>query len=141
MDQPTRTDWPTDVAAAVGSGVITALFPLHRASRRTQWAIHGGFGILATAATAVGVWTRTPEPGDERPSVALVAALAGGIGALTVAGSRGGQAADAWVERSLARHGVRRPRVWIGVASASVALGATVLERRRPPLDGPDTRG
>lgn len=131
MEQPTRTDWPTDVATAVGTGLITTLFPMHRASRRTQWAIHGGFAVLAAAATAVGVQRSGQGPGEDRPSPAVVAAIAGGVGVLTAAGSRGGQAADAWVERSLAARGIRRPRVWIGVAAAALTFGSGVVERRR----------
>ena len=61
----------------------------------------------------------------------LVALLALAAGALVAGVSRGGQAADGWAEGWLLRRGVRRPRMWLGVAAAGASLGMSLVERRQ----------
>ncbi|NYE38046.1 hypothetical protein F4692_003191 [Nocardioides cavernae] len=147
---PPPVSWPTEVAMAVLSGVVTARWPSQRWSRGAQWAMHGGLGALAAAGTGLFVsnperFSRASSPQEPSvtpstaPSTARSTARALGAAAavgLAVAGvSRGGQAADAWVERRLTARGVRRPRLWIGVAAAGLSLGMSAIDRRRPRQD------
>ncbi|MBS2938060.1 hypothetical protein KDN32_09930 [Nocardioides sp. J2M5] len=155
MTAPTRTSRTpdlTDLATAAATGAITAWLPAHRWSRRAQWSMHGGFGALAATGALVGGRVRRRDPQAEPVPIATLAGLAGALGLLTTAVSRGGQGADAWVERRLAARGVRRPRLWMGVGAAGISLAMSVAERRaatrpeRPApedttLDGPDARG
>ena len=62
---------------------------------------------------------------------AATAGVVVGLGALVAGLSRGSQAADTWAERTLAARGVRRPRVWMGVAAAGLSLAMSVADRRR----------
>ncbi|HEY0644171.1 MAG TPA: hypothetical protein VGD39_12170 [Nocardioides sp.] len=141
------TSWRTEVATALLTGVVTARWPSQRWSRGARWALHGGMGTLAAAGT--GLLVSNPRrfvkgtAADKlpaAPSPALVVGAAAAVG-LAVAGvSRSGQAADAWVERRLTAQGVRRPRLWMGVAAAGLSLGMGVLDRRRPPQVAEDDR-
>lgn len=133
------TSWPTEVATAVLTGVVTARWPSQRWSRGAQRALHGGMGALAAAGT--GLFLSNPgrfaegQTADTLPNPPSPAVVVGGAAAvgLAVAGiSRSGQAADAWVERRLTARGVRPPRLWMGVAAAGLSLGMSVLDRRRP---------
>lgn len=62
---------------------------------------------------------------------AATAGVVVGLGALVTGLSRGSEAADSWAERMLAARGVRRPRVWMGVAAAGLSLAMSVVDRRR----------
>ena len=133
----TSVPWPAEVAVAALSGVVTAYLPVHRWTREARWALHGGVG--ATTAVAVAVMMRAPgvvagpdvdrEPAGVRASVA-VALL---VGTATAATSRGGEAADAWIERRLAARGVRRPRMWIGVGAVALTLVMAAADRHTAP--------
>ncbi len=111
---------------------------MQRWSRTARWATHGGMGALTGVATGWSV-TRAgaladPEDPDAPPASpggARVAALAVLAGAATVGLSRGGEAADTWVERRLADRGVRRPRLWMGIAAGGVSLAMSAVDRRR----------
>ncbi|WP_416952243.1 hypothetical protein ACNKF0_11505 [Nocardioides sp. T5] len=158
--------WPFHLLTAAVTGVVTARMPMHRWSRPTRWALHGGTGALVAAGTAwvarhPGQLGGEDQPEDqadqqaepaERPrplGAASTTALALAAGALVAGVSRGGQAADGWAEGWLLRRGVRRPRVWLGVAAAGASLGMSLVERRqdarsreaRHHLDGPVLRG
>jgi hypothetical protein len=130
--------WPAQVATAVVTGVATTYMPVQRWSRPTRWALHGGMGALA--AGGVGLFLRAPdrlvdpEKRDAPPPTLGPAARAGiavGVGAAFAAMSRGGQAADAWAERALTRRGVRRPRLWMGVAAAGASLALSASDKRQ----------
>ena len=130
--------WPVQVATAVVTGVATTYLPVQRWSRPTRWALHGGMGALA--AGGVGLVLRAPgtlvdpEKRDAPPLTLGPAAKAGvavGVGAAFAGMSRGGQSADAWAERALARRGVRRPRLWMGVAAAGASLALSAVDRRQ----------
>ena len=137
---PTALDsWPAQVALAVATGVVTTRWPVERWSRTARWSLHGGLGVLAGA--AAGLAARRPDlltpddsTGEEpRPPLgpAATTGVAVGLGALVAGLSRGSEAADSWAERSLAARGVRRPRVWMGVAAAGLSLATSVADRRR----------
>lgn len=159
MDQP-RTDsvlqsWPTHVAIAVATGVVTTYLPVHRWSRGARWGLHGG--TAATAACAVAYAVRRPRtpsrtgggsrvaaPAEESTvpreplGWARTAAVAGAVGGVALAVSRGSQAADEWAERALVRRGVRRPRVWMGVVAAAASLVWSISDDRRASSEAPD---
>ncbi|CAM3643284.1 hypothetical protein [Nocardioides zeicaulis] len=130
--------WASDLATAAATGVVTTFLPMHRWSRRAQWSLHGGFGALASAATVLGLRIHGRDEDDAPPPVATVAALALGVGAVTALVSRGGQGLDTWAEHGLTARGVRRPRLWMGAAAATLSLAMSVVERR---LDGPVASG
>jgi hypothetical protein len=130
--------WSVQVATAVLTGVTTTCMPVQRWSRPTRWALHCGMGALA--AGTVGFVLHTPgtlvdrEKRDAPPFTLGPAAKAGiavGFGVAVAAVSRGGQSADAWAEGALTRRGVRRPRLWLGVAAAGASLGMSMVERRQ----------
>jgi hypothetical protein len=136
---PTALDsWPAQVAVAVATGVVTARWPMERWTRTARWTLHSGLGVLAGA--AAGLAARRPDlltPEDstrEEPRAPLrpvaTAEVVVGLGALVTGLSRGSEAADSWAERTLAARGVRRPRVWMGVAAAGLSLAMSVAERR-----------
>lgn len=129
---PTPTSWQFELAMAAATGVVTAYLPVQRWPQTAQWAVHGGFGTLTAAATG-WLMTRPNEAEDAStppPPLAFTAAVAL-VGGLAVAGlSRGGQSADAWMERRLAARGVRRPRMWLGLAAAGASLAMSAAERR-----------
>jgi hypothetical protein len=112
---------------------------MQRWSRTTRWALHGGMGALAGAGVALVLRhpslapVRDPAPETPRqPARALVTVGAAAVVASVVAGtSRGGEAVDSWMERRLAARGVRRPRVWLGVAAAGASLAMSASDRRR----------
>ncbi|WP_299928490.1 hypothetical protein [uncultured Nocardioides sp.] len=158
--------WPYHLLTAAVTGVVTARMPVHRWSRPTRWALHGGTGALVAAGTAwmvrhPGQLGGKDQPTDqtdqqvepaERPhplGAATTTGLALAAGALVAGVSRGGQAADGWAEGWLLRRGVRRPRMWLGVAAAGASLGMSLVERRqdarsrggRHDLDDPVPRG
>jgi hypothetical protein len=85
-------------------------------------------------------------------STGAKAAVAVGFGALVTVVSRGGQSADEWAERALTARGVRRPRVWMGVAAAAASLAMSAADMRtaardqasttrQDALDGPGSSG
>jgi hypothetical protein len=77
-----------------------------------------------------GEVSRDDDPRE--PLAPLPAAAVGaGLGVLVLAASRGGEAADVWAERRLAARGVRRPRVWMGLAAAGASLAMSVSDSRR----------
>jgi peptidoglycan/LPS O-acetylase OafA/YrhL len=127
--------WPSHVAMAVATGLITTYLPVQRWRRPARWALHGGMAVAAGGTMALVL--RPPdklrregeprEPLDPLPT----AVLATGIAALVLGASRGGQAADEWAERKLAARGVRRPRVWIGAAAAVASLASSASDKRR----------
>ena len=132
----TPTSWRTEVVMAVATGVVTTYLPIQRWPRPAQWAVHGGMGVMS--AGAIGWLMSRPEPGDDSgktasppPPAALTAAVAVLGGAAVVGLSRGGQAADGWLEHKLTTRGVRRPRAWIGLAAAGISLGSAAAERRQ----------
>lgn len=144
--------WPTQVAAAVATGVVTTRWPVQRWSRPARWALHGGMGALAGA--AAGLAARRPdllapeESTRDEPRTPLgpvaTAGIAVGLGALVAGLSRGGEAADGWAERALATRGVRRPRLWMGVVAAGLSMAMSVADRRREDAsrsDGPYPTG
>ena len=127
--------WPSHVAMAVATGVVTTYLPVQRWRRTARWSLHGGMAVAAGGAMALAL--RHPdrlrregesrEPLDPLPT----AVLATGLAALVLGASRGGQAADEWAERRLAARGVRRPRVWMGVAAAVASLAMSASDKRR----------
>ncbi len=130
--------WPAHVVTAVVTGVATTYMPVQRWSRPTRWALHGGMGALA--AGTVGLFLHTPgrfvapEKRDAPPFTLGPAAKAGiavGFGASIAGLSRGGQSADAWAEGALTRRGVRRPRLWLGVAAAGASLATSAIDKRQ----------
>jgi hypothetical protein len=152
MDQPTRersVDSPaltkTDLAVAVATGLVTACVPTQRWSSTARWGLHGGLGALAAGAAALAL--RSPErfagpeqrqepPVDVGPAAGAAIALA--FGAFVAGLSRGGEAADGWMERTLAARGVRRPRAWMGLVAAGASLAMSVADHRRTPPGGRD---
>ena len=137
---PTALDsWPAQVAVAVATGVVTTRWPMQRWSRTARWSLHGGMGALAGAAAGLAArrpdllardGSTTEEPWTPvRPAAA--AGVVVGLGVLVAGLSRGSEAADSWAERTLAARGVRRPRVWMGVAAAGLSLAVSVVDRRR----------
>ena len=133
--------WPSHVAMAVVTGVVTTYLPVQRWRRPARWALHGGMAVAAGGAMALAL--RHPErlrrqgeprePLDPLPT----AVVATGIAGLVLAAGRGGQAADEWAERRLAARGVRRPRVWMGAAAAVASLAMSASDRRRPAPPAP----
>ena len=130
--------WPAHVVTAVVTGVATTYMPVQRWSRPTRWALHGGMGTLG--AGAVGLFLRAPgrlvdqETQDAPPftlSPAAKAGIAVAFGTAIAGMSRGGQSADAWAEGALTRRGVRRPRLWMGVAAAGASLAMSASDMRR----------
>jgi hypothetical protein len=141
--------WPGHLATAAATGV-TAYLPVHRWSPVARWTMHAGMGVLTGAATAYVV-SRPPEPTDiddagdlsgvsdisdisdvasKRLGPGMAAAIGVVLTVLVAGVSRGGEAADAWMERGLARRGVRRPRAWLGAAAAGASLAMSVAESR-----------
>ena len=145
MDQPSHEPaaaptalTPADLATALATGLVTAYLPSQRWSPVARWALHGGMGTLAAGAAALAL--RNPEllgreDRREEPPVdlgpAATAALALALGAAVTASSRGGEAADGWLERTLAARGVRRPRAWMGLVAAGASLAMSVADNRR----------
>lgn len=145
MDQPSRDRsvdspalTPADLATAVATGLVTAYLPSHRWSPTARWSLHGGMGALAAGAAVlafrnperlVGPDRRREAPVDVGPAAGAAIALA--LGAVVTGASRGGEAADGWVERTLAGRGVRRPRVWMGLVAAGASLAMSVADNRR----------
>lgn len=134
--------WPTQVAAAVATGVATAYMPVQSWSRGVRWSLHGGTGAIAALGAAVtarqpGLWRGDDDEQDAAEPLPVLATLgvAALAGATMAAVSRGGESADGWVERGLAARGVRRPRVWMGVGAAALSLAMSAAERRRPAVD------
>lgn len=134
--------WPAQVAVAVVTGVVTTQLPVQRWPRAARWTLHGGMGALAAAGAAVVarrpdlIATEDETTEKSRPprtplSPAATAGVALGVGGLVAAVSRGSEGADGWMERRLAGRGVRRPRVWMGVAAAGLSLAMSVADRRR----------
>lgn len=151
MDRPleSRLDsWPAHIALAVATGLVTTHVPVQRWSRPARWALHGGLGALGAGAMAIGMSQldapgapATRETGPVRPGTATTVAVAVGFGALVAGISRGGQAADAWAEHSLATRGVRRPRLWMGVVAAGASLAMSASDRRRAERQDEPTPG
>ena len=132
---PVPISWPRHVAMAVATGVVTTYLPVQRWSRAARWTLHGGMA-LGTGGTMAAVLRRPDllpnrtEP-RERLDPGPTAALATGVAVVVLLSSRGGEAADEWVERRLAARGVRRPRVWLGLAAAAASLAMSVADQRR----------
>jgi hypothetical protein len=156
MDEPgLRTDptpgstldsWPSHLALAVATGVVTTYLPVQRWSRPARWALHGGMALGAGATMALvlrrpdlrsrGTSSGSSEPSEPRePREPLdpvpTAVISAGIAALVFGASRGGQAADEWAERRLAARGVRRPRAWMGAVAAVASLAMSASDKRR----------
>lgn len=136
----TRLSWPAEVAIAALSGVVTAHLPIHRWSRGSRWALHGGIAAATAGWTALvmrsdhgGEGQSGPDVPEEPPSIRATTAVSLLAGATMLAASRGGEAADRWVEHRLAAHGVARPRLWIGVAAAGATLAMAAADRRTGP--------
>lgn len=131
--------WPAQVAVAVATGVVTTRLPVQRWPRPARWTLHGGMGTLAAAGAALAarrpdlLATEDETTGTPRTplSPAATVGVALGLGGLVAGLSRGSEGADGWVERTLAARGVRRPRVWMGVAAAGLSLAVSVADRRR----------
>jgi hypothetical protein len=135
VDPPALT--PTDLATAVATGLVTAYLPTQRWAPVARWGLHGGMGALAAGAVVLAIRSPerfvAPDRRQERPldvGPAAGAAIAVALGAVVAGASRGGEAADGWVERTLAARGVRRPRVWMGVAAAGASLAMSVADNR-----------
>lgn len=143
---PTAVDsWPAQVAVAVATGVVTTWLPVQRWPRAARWTMHGGMGALAAAGAAMVARrpdliatedTTTETPRTSRTSrtplsPTATAGVALGVGGLVAGVSRGSEGADGWMERTLTARGVRRPRVWMGVAAAGLSLATSLADRRR----------
>ena len=132
---PVPISGPRHVAMAVATGVVTTYLPVQRWSRAARWTLHGGMALGTGGAMAVVLrrpelvshHTEPREPLDPVPT----AVLATGVAVLVLLSSRGGEAADEWAERRLAARGVRRPRVWLGLAAAAASLAMSVADQRR----------
>lgn len=139
MDQPPADSvldsWPTHLATAAITGLVTAYLPVHRWSPTARWTLHGGAGALAGGGMALALRKGWGRADGDRPDEAMAplptAGIAVAFGALVLAASRGGQAADEWAERSLTARGVRRPRLWLGVVAAGASLAMSVADARR----------
>ena len=128
--------WPSHVALAVATGLVTTYLPVQRWRRPARWALHGGMAVAAGGTMALAL--RRPDKlrreggGPREPLEPLpTAVLATGIAALVLGASRGGQAADEWAERKLAARGVGRPRVWMGAVAAAASLAMSASDKRR----------
>ena len=128
--------WPSHVALAVVTGVVTTYLPVQRWRRPARRALHGGMAVAAGGAMALAL--RRPDllrrQGEPREPLDPVptAVVATGIAGLVLGASRGGQAADEWAERRLGARGVRRPRAWMGAAAAVASLAMSAADKRRP---------
>ncbi|GAA1929365.1 hypothetical protein [Nocardioides hwasunensis] len=136
MDDNTLDSWPAQAALAIGTGVITSRVATHRWSRPSRWLVHAGTGAVTGAATALSLSRMDGSPGPDgapavRPGTATTVATSIAVGTLVGVVSRGAESADAWTERTLAARGVRRPRMWMGVAAAGASLAISVVDRRR----------
>ncbi len=139
MDQPPADSvldsWPTHLATAAVTGVVTAYLPVQRWSPTARWTLHGGMGALTAGGMALalrkGVGSADPDAPREPMAPLPTAGIALAFGALVLAVSRGGQAADEWAERTLTARGVRRPRLWLGVLAAGASLAMSVADKRR----------
>ncbi|MBC2934594.1 hypothetical protein [Nocardioides sp. zg-1228] len=138
---PPRTSaldsWPAHLVTAALTGVATARLPMQRWSRPARWAMHGGMGALAGASAALvahdpGRFTpASGRDGDARGLGTGTAAAVGLATGLVVGGvSRATESVDGWAEGWLRRRGVRRPRLWMGVAAAGASLAISALDRR-----------
>lgn len=144
MDQPSheRAAEPsaltaTDLGTAVVTGLVTACFPTQRWSPTARWGLHGGMGALAAGAAALALrhpdrFARPDRPQGPAVDVgpAAGAAIALAFGAVVAGVSRGGEAADGWIERTLVARGVRRPRAWMGLAAAGASLAMSAADKR-----------
>ena len=125
-------------AAAVLTGVVTALLPPARLPTPVRRSMHAGLGLTAGAA----VWfalSRLPESGTEEAPAAREPlpvparlAFASAFGGLVALCSVAGGVLDARAEHALARRGSRHPRFWIGLAGAAVSVATSVRDVRRP---------
>ncbi|RYC04106.1 hypothetical protein [Nocardioides zhouii] len=111
----------------------------------------GGMGAFLAAPDRHVERARQEEPPFTLSSGAK-AAVAAGFGALVMVVSRGGQSAVEWAERALTARGVRRPRLWMGVAAAAASLAMSAADMRtaardqastsrQDALDGPASSG
>ena len=149
MDPTTSTSWPSDLAAAAATGLVTAALPVHRCCRGLRWGTHAGLGVAAAGATAwyvsrAGAADSGTSPAGSAapradsteapvaPGARATAAVAVLTGLLVAGASIGGTALDEAAERALARRGVARPRWWLGAVAAAVSLGSSAVERRTP---------
>ena len=123
--------WQANVLGAVASGVLTTVIRPADLNPALLRATHVGMGLVGLATGALAESTPEEEqiPGavDSR-TLASRAGWGAGIAALSAAASVGGVWADGAIERALVRRGVRRPRVWMGVAAAGVTLAVWALE-------------
>ena len=132
---PSPGSWRVDLATAALTGVVTTWLPVQRWPRGARWAMHGGMGALTAGATAY-LMSR-PEAADDpdgeqstTPPPAFTLTLAALAGLTVVGASRGGQAADTWMERQLVTRGVRRPRAWLGLGASAASLAMRAADRR-----------
>jgi hypothetical protein len=141
---PRLDSWPVHLATAVATGLVTTYLPVQRWRRPARWVLHGGTGVLAGGGMAYLLRRPDARPNVSRedepraplaPLPTAVTALA--FAALVLGASRGGEAADVWVERRLAARGVRRPRAWMGVVAAGASLVMSVSDARRHAADSP----
>lgn len=113
--------WPSHVAMAVVTGVVTTYLPVQRWKRPARWALHGGMAVAAGGAMALAL--RHPErlrrQGEPREPVDPLptAVVATGIAGLVLAAGRGAPRTD------------RTSRAW-GPGGPSVVR--QVSRRRRP---------
>lgn len=146
MDVLETTDtWQFNLPLAAGTGLFTWLIRPADLRPRLVWGTHLGVGALGFAGGALLDLTPEEErvPGAVDQRTAANRAGWGAAGGLVTAGiSIAGVWADGAIERSLARRGVRRPRLWMGVGAAALSLATWGAERRmnsenvaRPELD------
>ena len=125
------------LGGAAASGLATALFPPARIPVAVRRSLHLGLGAAAAGAVlwatsrpaAPGADAQAELDGEPLPLPARVA-IASAIGSLVALSSVGGMALDSAAERALLRRGVRRPRVWIGIAAAGFAAATSYAESR-----------
>lgn len=125
--------WQFNVPMALATGAFTSL--VRPADLDPRWLVrmHLGMGALgAIAGAGFDLVVDEEEPGEDMagprtPASRVVGGvvLGGLLGAVSVAGVW----ADGAIERSLVRRGVRRPRLWMGVAGAGLSLAFWAAER------------
>ena len=130
------------VGRAVLSGIATALLPPDRIPPVARQLVHVGLGLAAATATVSAPERQEPTgPGQPPDAVRPMpqeavpmrtrVALGMMMGSLAAVCSAVGMRMDTAAEQALVRRGVRRPRLWIGIAATALAATMSWVDARR----------
>lgn len=119
----------SSAALAVATGAFSVI-PIWRAPRRVRTALFAGTGVLTGGAVFAALRRPDVFGARQEPAPTRVAAPIGvAAGAAAAAATALGLVVDREAERFLVRHGVRRPRLVLGLAGGVLYYAIDVLDR------------